>query len=120
MHPRMKRPGFSTSLPLPTGVSRQTNAIALPRCSPPTRPQRPSARHDRGSEAVTFASAVTRGAARQPLLWMALTLSLVLNLCFIAGAAWIRINGPAQVMSPEERFHLIGTELALDPQQRQA
>jgi Spy/CpxP family protein refolding chaperone len=51
---------------------------------------------------------------------MALTLSLVLNLCFIAGAAWIRISGPAQVMSPEERFHLIGAELALDPQQRQA
>jgi Spy/CpxP family protein refolding chaperone len=69
---------------------------------------------------VTFTSAVTRRVTRQPLLWVALTLSLVLNLCFIAGAAWIRIQGPSPPTSSEERFQRIGAELALDPQQQQA
>jgi Spy/CpxP family protein refolding chaperone len=69
---------------------------------------------------VTFASAVSRRVTRQPLLWVALTLSLVLNLCFIAGAAWIHIHGPSPPMTPEERFQQIGAELALDPQQQQA
>ena len=69
---------------------------------------------------MTFASAVTRRVTRQPLLWVALTLSLVLNLCFIAGAAWIHIHVPSLPMSPEERIQRIGAELALDPQQQQA
>jgi uncharacterized membrane protein len=69
---------------------------------------------------VTLASAVTRRVTRQPLLWTALTLSLVLNLCFIAGAAWIRIHGPSPPMTAEERFQRIGAELALDPRQQQA
>jgi Spy/CpxP family protein refolding chaperone len=69
---------------------------------------------------VTFAWAASRGTTRQHLLWVALTLSLVLNLCFVAGALWIRINGPALTTSPEERFQQIGAELALDPEQRQA
>jgi uncharacterized membrane protein len=69
---------------------------------------------------VTFASAVARGATRHPLLWVALMLSLALNLCFVAGALWIRIQGPALPASPAERLQRIGAELALDPQQRQA
>jgi len=69
---------------------------------------------------VTLASAAARGATRHPLLWVALTLSLVLNLCFVAGAVWIRIQGPAPPASPAERLQRIGTELVLDPQQRQA
>jgi uncharacterized membrane protein len=69
---------------------------------------------------VTLASAAARGATRHPLLWVALTLSLVLNLCFVAGALWIRIQGPAMPPSPAERLQRIGTELVLDPQQRQA
>jgi len=69
---------------------------------------------------VTLASAATRGATRHPLLWVALTLSLVLNLCFVAGALWIRIQSPAVPVSPAERLQRVGTELALDPQQRQA
>jgi uncharacterized membrane protein len=68
---------------------------------------------------VTFAAAA-RGTTRHPLLWAALTLSLVLNLCFVAGAAWIRVQGPAPPASPAERLQRIGTELVLDPQQRQA
>ena len=69
---------------------------------------------------MTLASAAARGAARHPLLWVALTLSLVLNLCFVAGAVWIRIQGPAVPVSPAERLQRVGSELALDPQQRQA
>ena len=69
---------------------------------------------------MTFASAVSRRVTRQPLLWVALTLSLVLNLCFIAGAAWIQIHGPSLPMTLEERIQRIGAELALDPQQQQA
>jgi uncharacterized membrane protein len=69
---------------------------------------------------VTLAPAAARGATRHPLLWVALTLSLVLNLCFVAGALWIRIHGPAPTASPAERLQRIGAELVLDPQQRQA
>ena len=69
---------------------------------------------------MTFASAAARGATRHPLLWVALTLSLALNLCFVAGALWIRIQGPAMSASPAERLQRIGAELALDPQQRRA
>jgi len=69
---------------------------------------------------VTLVSTATRGATRHPLLWVALTLSLVLNLCFVAGALWIRIQGPPPPASLTERLQRIGAELALDPQQRQA
>jgi len=69
---------------------------------------------------VTLAPAAARSATRHPLLWVALALSLVLNLCFVAGALWIRIHGPAPPASPAERLQRIGAELALDPQQRQA
>jgi uncharacterized membrane protein len=69
---------------------------------------------------VTFASTAARGATRRPLLWVALTLSLVLNLCFVAGALWTRFQAPAPPASPAERLQRVGAELALDPQQRQA
>jgi uncharacterized membrane protein len=69
---------------------------------------------------VTLVSTAARGATRHPLLWVALTLSLLLNLCFVAGALWIRIQGPPLPASPAERLQRIGAELALDPQQRQA
>ena len=68
---------------------------------------------------MTFASAVTRRVTRQPLIWVALTLSLVLNLCFVAGAAWIHIR-PSPPVTPEERIQRIGAELTLDPQQQLA
>jgi uncharacterized membrane protein len=69
---------------------------------------------------VTLVSAAARGATRHPLLWVAFTLSLLLNLCFVAGALWIRIQGPPLPATPTERLQRIGAELALDPQQRQA
>jgi uncharacterized membrane protein len=69
---------------------------------------------------VTLVSTAPRGATRHPLLWVALTLSLLLNLCFVAGALWIRIQGPPPPASPTERLQRVGAELALDPQQRRA
>ena len=69
---------------------------------------------------MTLAPAAARGATRHPLLWVALTLSLVLNLCFVAGALWIHIQGPSPPATPAERLQRIGAELALNPQQRQA
>ena len=69
---------------------------------------------------MTFASAAVRGATRRPLLWVALTLSLALNFCFVAGALWTRFQPPAPPASPAERLQRVGAELALNPQQRQA
>jgi uncharacterized membrane protein len=69
---------------------------------------------------VTFASVAARSAARQHLLWVALTLSVVLNLCFVAGALWAHLQAPPPPISPEERLQRAGAGLALDPQQRQA
>jgi uncharacterized membrane protein len=69
---------------------------------------------------VTLAGAVTRSGARQHLLWVALALSLALNLCFIAGALWIRVQGPPLPVTPEERLERVGAELSFDPQQREA
>jgi len=53
---------------------------------------------------------------------VALTLSLVLNLCFIAGAAWIHIHGPSSLPMTPGGADFSGSErkLALDPQQQQA
>ena len=69
---------------------------------------------------MTLVSTAARSATRQHLLWVALTLSLVLNLCFVAGAVWIRIHGPMPPSNPEQRLQRIGAELVLGPQQRQA
>ena len=69
---------------------------------------------------MTFASTTSRGTTRRPLLWVALTLSLVLNLCFVAGALWTRFQSSPPPVSPAERLQRVGAELALDPQQRQA
>lgn len=69
---------------------------------------------------MTFASTATRGATRQHLLWVALALSLVLNLCFVAGALWARVQGPPTPINIEERLQRIGSELDLNPQQRQS
>jgi uncharacterized membrane protein len=67
---------------------------------------------------VTVASIAARGGGRQHLLWAVLALSVVLNLCFVAGALWIRMHEPMAPASPEERLQRIGAQLALDPQQK--
>ena len=47
-----------------------------------------------------------------------LVVSVVLNLFFIAGAAWTRINGPPQFRAGEPRSHRMASELSLNPQQQ--
>lgn len=49
-----------------------------------------------------------------------LTVSLVLNLFFIAGAVWTRIQPPPQARSLEQRYQRMAAELDLNAQQRAA
>jgi Spy/CpxP family protein refolding chaperone len=69
---------------------------------------------------VTAASVVLRPGSRQHLFWVVLILSLALNLCFIAGALWIRVQGPPLPMSPEQRLQQIEPQLALNSPQKAA
>ena len=69
---------------------------------------------------MTAASVALRPGSRQHLFWVVLILSLALNLCFIAGALWIRVQGPPLPMSPEQRLQQIEPQLALSPQQKAA
>jgi Spy/CpxP family protein refolding chaperone len=70
---------------------------------------------------VTVAALASRSdVRRQHFLLILLALSLALNLCFVAGALWIRIHGPPLPINPEERLERIGAQLALDPQQKAA
>jgi Spy/CpxP family protein refolding chaperone len=69
---------------------------------------------------VTAASVALRPGSRQHLFWVVLILSLALNLCFIAGALWIRVQGPPLPMSPEQRLQQIEPQLALNSQQKAA
>jgi Spy/CpxP family protein refolding chaperone len=69
---------------------------------------------------VTAASVALRPASRRHLFWVILVLSLALNLCFIAGALWIRVQGPPLPLSPEQRLQQIEPQLALNPQQKAA
>ena len=69
---------------------------------------------------MTAASVALRPRSRQQLVWVVLILSLALNLCFIAGAVWIRVQGPPLPMTPEERLQQIEPQLALGAQQKAA
>ena len=69
---------------------------------------------------MTAASVALRPGSRRHLFWVILVLSLALNLCFIAGALWIRVQGPPLPMSPEQRLQQIEPQLALNPQQKAA
>ena len=68
---------------------------------------------------MMVASVAARGGVRPYLLWLILTLSLALNLFFVAGALWIHFNGPP-VPNAEERLQRIGAQLGLDPHQKEA
>ena len=69
---------------------------------------------------MTAASVALRPGSRRHLFWVILVLSLALNLCFIAGALWIRVQGPPLPMSPEQRLQQIEPQLALSPPQKAA
>ena len=69
---------------------------------------------------MTAASVALRPGSRRHLFWVILVLSLALNLCFIAGALWIRVQGPPLPLTPEQRLQQIEPQLALNPQQKAA
>jgi uncharacterized membrane protein len=69
---------------------------------------------------VTIAETMVPGKnARHHLLWVIVSLSLALNLFFVAGALWTRLHAPPP-LTREERFDKMAAVLALDAQQRQA
>lgn len=68
---------------------------------------------------MTAVMVTERRTPRQPLLRVALALSLVLNLFFVVGAVWTRMHAPRHP-GIAKRFHQIESQLALDPRQRQA
>jgi Spy/CpxP family protein refolding chaperone len=70
-------------------------------------------------------SAATVGQSGAPTGWpsrrvlvILLALSAVLNLCFLAGAAWTRVHAPAGGPDLEQRYQQMAAELNLEPQQR--
>ena len=63
----------------------------------------------------------TDAGPRHSRLWVALlAVSLVLNLCFVAGAVWSRLHPPAARQDLAERYRQMAAELDLDAQQRAA
>ena len=69
---------------------------------------------------MTAVSVALRPGSRRQLFRVILVLSLALNLCFIAGALWIRVQGSPLPMSPEQRLQQIEPQLALNSQQKAA
>lgn len=68
---------------------------------------------------MTSVLAAARSTNRRPLLWALLTLSVVLNLCFVGGAVWTYFHA-ASPPNLEARLRQMPTELGLDPQQKEA
>ena len=52
------------------------------------------------------------------LLWLLLTVSLTLNLFFVAGAVWIKMHRLTGPTGPVARMRYLAGELNLDPQHR--
>jgi uncharacterized membrane protein len=51
------------------------------------------------------------------LLWVALALSLTLNICFVGGLIWSRVT-TEPTLTPAQRFQQIAQELQLSPNER--
>ena len=72
------------------------------------------------SAATAAPVAAGRGQHRSRLLIAVLVISLVLNLCFVAGAVWYRLHPPPASQTLAQRYQEIASQLDLDPQQRGA
>lgn len=69
---------------------------------------------------MTIADAVVSGKRlRHHFWWVAVALSLALNVFFVGGALWTRLHAPPP-LTREERLDQMSAALALDTQQRQA
>ena len=72
---------------------------------------------------MSTATAGNPASARSPRRHLLITLvaiSVALNLFFIAGALWSRLQPPSGRAAPEERYDQMAAELKLDAQQRTA
>jgi Spy/CpxP family protein refolding chaperone len=69
---------------------------------------------------ATAGTTILRKWPRQRLLAALLAVSVVLNLFFVAGAAWTRLNRAPPAGGFEQRFHEMATQLDLDPRQQVA
>jgi uncharacterized membrane protein len=61
-----------------------------------------------------------RGVWGSRLPWILLALSLALNLCFVGGVFWVRMEASRAQLGPPERMELVARQLALDDNQRAA
>jgi Spy/CpxP family protein refolding chaperone len=70
---------------------------------------------------MTSLAEAGRGAGRRGrLVWIALALSLTLNICFVGGALWLRMHAAPGMLPPAERFRQLGEQLDLDKTQQAA
>lgn len=69
---------------------------------------------------TSLAEAGSRSTGRGRLIWVALTLSLTLNVFFIVGLLWFRVAGEPMHMTPAERVAAAENELNLNAEQRGA
>ena len=67
---------------------------------------------------ATAGPAPATGWPRRRVLVILLVVSVVLNLCFVAGAVWTRWHAPARWAGPEQRYQQMAGELDLTPEQR--
>lgn len=68
---------------------------------------------------TTVAESGQNAGSRARLIWVALALSLTLNVCFVGGLVWSKIAAP-RPMTPAERFNEIGNELKLSAGQHES
>jgi len=54
------------------------------------------------------------------LILLALMLSLVVNICVVAGVVWSRLHAAAGEVNPSDRFMAMASQLKLTPEQRVA
>ena len=69
---------------------------------------------------ASASSTARTGSPRRHLLATLVAISVALNLFFIAGAVWTRLNGPPAALGSDDRYGEIAAELKLDAQQRAA
>jgi len=69
---------------------------------------------------VTVASLAARNNQRQHFFWLLLVVSLAINLFFVGAFLWSRFRDNLPPIYAEERLEWIGTQLQLDPQQKDA
>lgn len=65
------------------------------------------------------AEAAGKSGSRTRLVWTALVLSLVLNVCFVGGLVWSRMQGERPT-TPAERFQQVGREMNFAGSERES